>query len=62
MSTDDQRSLSDQELDRVSGGEKVMAFSPGWTLVQTDRGGLYLCGPEQCVSMPSPQYPYQPPK
>jgi hypothetical protein len=56
------RELATHELDRVSGGYVKMDVSPGWTLVKTDNGGLYLCGPEQCVPMPSPTYPFNPPK
>ena len=51
--------LSDQELERVSGGEKIMPVSPGWTLVKDNGGGLWLCGPENCVAMPSNTYPYR---
>jgi hypothetical protein len=56
------RELTNNELEGVSGGVEKLEVSSGYTLVRLDSGGLFLCGPGQCVPMPSPTYPFLPPK
>jgi len=53
--------LATHELDSVAGGFTKIPIRPGYTLVITDNGGLHLCGPKQCVPLPSNTYPFRPP-